>query len=728
EDFTVDIDLDPFNPVPLAGIEDELVFASILDDADPERVSHTDAFDVVDRFVNGVGTISPLAPGQSLHPAKNYLRMAGWCVIDERAPLDPPPSPTVDEAEHVRWLPVPPPDAMREVRIDLAGADVGGLLAVDRRAGGPGVRINSKNDDGFHLPIVLGLDSDDPNRPADAEPGEGSVTDPSAPEASADYGIAQQDRFGRWSSWAQVVVAPAARPGPPAPVFQGYSIQTDPNADPIGRGDIRIIAQIPPPESLAPASFPVQRLHVEATDLSATPPATVTSTHVVANPTSVIAGDQLDVSFLAPALERTEQRTVRLRTRWEDTNGTIGPNSADQLLEVVDPRPPLPIDVPDTLEYTGRPDVTGLAWAEHTWEPGPGQESAMLYHADETRIRSMLERAGNQAFLDALDAAPDDPARASVYRTRGAELSEAYFERVQGAIVDNGDGTLTFRHAVSGSLRGFVLYRIGSESSVGAAAPVASLPTLVFSVPNSDPPMTPLIDVKQGDGANGSLTADVTVSWEPGPTPVAVVRLRRSRAVSENPLRMPVVTTRAITTDEADAAQVELPDAGPVEISPAATLRPWTSYSWVAEVRGPDEPGSNPPIAGRWSRPSAPFGMLLTPPDPPAAITGATASGTATIGGATDVVLEVEHPEHLDGGTVGPYRLVVIRTVPGRPAERLAEQELSGPGPHVVPGTRPADGADVDVVTADTTYRLTLIDPLGRPSPTLSVDGVTIRP
>lgn len=327
----------------------------------------------------------------------------------------------------------------------------------------------------------------------------------------------------------------------------------------------------------------------------------------------------------------------------------------------------------------------------------------------------MLERANNTAFLGALDGAADGPARATVYRSRSAELSDAFFERVDGVVTELDNGDLTFRHAVSGSLDGFSLYRIGSESSVGASTPLAELPVLVFSVPNTDPPAPPIVDVTQGTG----LTADVTIRWEPGPTPAHRYRLRRSRAVSENPLRMPEVVSADLATADVDAAKIELTDAGPVVIATGASLRPWTLYSWVAELQGAPEPGSVVPVAGRWSRPSAPFGLVLTPPNPPEAATNVTATGNAAAGGVIDVTLKFEHPTDFDGGSVGTYRLVVLRRRPDAQPERVGEFDLSGPGPHGV------DASADEPLPADTAHTLTIVDPLGRASASVDISTIT---
>lgn len=720
EDFDPHLTLDPFNPVPIASVIEEATFASLLASIGSDRFagSAADVESRVSAFLSAVGV--SLAAGQALLPAQRYLKLAGRCVIDERAPLDPPPKPTIPAAEHVRWLPEPPPTAIRETRLELDGILRGGSLAIDRLdAGSGGRRINARNDEGFHLPILLGLDAGDGAPVTDVGPSHGFVSDLPVPAPLADYGIAQQDPFGRWSPWAEADVPTAPRPQPPGPVFQARYELPDLSVEPLGAGQILVRVEVPATATLAPAAHPVAALHLDVTDLSTGSSTPVATVHQLPAGSVPSGGETREVQLGAPQLARTESRTLRLAARWADTTGTLGHRGQEQLLEIVDPRPPLPLALPDTLEYTGRPDVTGLAWAEYSWTPQAGQVKAALYYADETRVRAMLTRAGNTAFLAALDGAPDDPARAAVYRDRAGELTEAYFERVDGAIVERYDGTLAFRHAVSGSLAVLGLYRIGVESSIGASTPLEELPILVCKVPNTPPPMPPLLSVRQ-DPSVGGLAAELTIEWEPGPTPVHAYRLRRSKAISNDPLRMPVVTTTAVTPVESDAATVVRSDAGPVEIAPTAQLRPWTLYSWVAEVQGAPEPGATATIAGRWSRPSAPVGLVLTPPGPPPPLTAAIARGTVHADGIGGVELQVAHPDDLDGGSLGSYRVVVTRTRPGAMPERLGENHVRGPGPFTVAGTRDAD----DRVTADTRYRLTVLDPLDRESAPFTVTEV----
>jgi hypothetical protein len=720
EDFDPHLVLDPFNPVPIASVLEEATFASRLASIGNDRFAGfaDDVESRVSGFLSAVGV--SLAAGQALLPARRYLKLAGWCVIDERAPLDPPPTPTIPAAEHVRWLPEPPPNAIRETRLELDGILRGGSLAIDRLDTGSGSRrINARNKEGFHLPILLGLDARDGAPATDVGPSHGFVTDLPVPAPLADYGVAQQDPFGRWSPWAKADVPTAPRPQPPTPVFQARYELPDLRVEPLGAGRILVRVEVPATATLAPASHPVAALHLDVTDLSTGSSTPVTTVQQLPPGSVPSGGETREVQLAAPQLARTESRTLRISARWADTTGTLGQPGQEQLLEIVDPRPPLPLALPETLQFTGRPDVTGLAWAEYSWTPQAGQAKAALYYADETRVRAMLSRAGNTAFLAALDAAADDPARAAVYRDRAGELTGAYFERVQGAIVARDDGTLAFRHAVSGSLAGLGLCRIGVESAIGASTPLEELPILVYKVPNTPPPMPPLLSVRQDPSATG-LAAQVTIEWEPGPTPVHAYRLRRSKAISNDPLRMPVVTTTEVTPAESEAATVVRTDDGPVEIAPTAQLRPWTLYSWIAEVQGAPAPGATATIAGRWSRPSAPVGLVLTPPDPPPPVSAATARGTAHADGIGGVELEVAHPDDLDGGSLGSYRVVVIRIRPGGMPERLGEHPVRGTGPHTLAGTRDAD----DRVTADTRYRLTVVDPLDRESVPFTVTEV----
>jgi hypothetical protein len=191
-----------------------------------------------------------------------------------------------------------------------------------------------------------------------------------------------------------------------------------------------------------------------------------------------------------------------------------------------------------------------------------------------------------------------------------------------------------------------------------------------------------------------------------------------------NPATMPVVGEGPIGSTVQDGFLTgSMIDTGPLRIAPAATLRPWVRYFWSAEVQGGPEPGSTVP--GRWSLPSDSVSLAFTPPGPPAAVTAAQALGTAVAPDLfEDVRLTFDHPDLLNGGEFGAYRLRVYRTRPGEPQRVLAEHILSGAGPFAVSGMNTSDPADR--VPAGTVWRLVLLDPLGRTSPPVDISSVVI--
>ena len=266
------------------------------------------------------------------------------------------------------------------------------------------------------------------------------------------------------------------------------------------------------------------------------------------------------------------------------------------------------------------------------------------------------------------------------------------------------------------------LYRVSAESESSARVDLATLPLLIFAVPNADPPARPVIEVVPEDMTdNGDdYAARVHIKLTPAATQAASWRLRRSSLGATDRLRMPVVSTGTMDApDPGDNGRqhAEYIDAGPVQISPTATLKPWVRYHWVAEAQGDVAPGSvaaGRPVPGSWSLPSEPVSLMLVPPRPPEPAESIVAAGTSVGGGQyVGVRLTFAHPRVLSGGVMRPYRARITRRAPGAPMEALAEVDIDVTATEVS-GMRPGDAADQ--VPAGTLYRLTIIDPLGRES------------
>ncbi len=658
-----------------------------------------------------------------LEQVTDYIGLGALAIADRSAPPDPIQPPSIDGTAHVGWLPVVPPDARREVEVQLSGAATGGLLAAEKQTPDGGAareQLNRANDDGWHLPLVLGMDNDDPTVGPVSAPGTGFIRDRQGAPETIRYYVAQQDPFGRWSGWASAANPPGPRPEPPRPVLRGTYTQP---ADPASSGGtVRVQADVPALATLAPGSFPITQL--EVTSLDETTLASTAYTGSVGDPLAPDA--TVDFTFSGPLLAPTEQRRLTLTAVWRDTAGVASVASEPVSLRLNDPRPPAQLTVPDTLVYSGRPDVLGLSMVEYAWTPAAGQSTFAVYYTDENRLAAFLAEApaGSAAATvrDALASATDPAARATLFRANASLFPGHLFERLQGAVYDAGGGTSAFRHAVSGSLRVLNLYRISAESASNARVDITSLPLLVFAVPNADPPARPVIAVVPDSMAdNGSTySATISITLTTGMTAAASWRLRRSSLGATDLARMPVVATGPMGPVGDDGKQLgAYTDIGRVQISSTATLKPWVTYTWVAETQGDFAPGSvaaGRPVPGAWGSPSDPVSVMLIPPKPPEPVENAAASGTSVGGGEfTGVAVGFTHPRVLSGGMAGTYRVRVARRAPGGSLELLDEVALGGgEGPYSVSGMRPGDAADQ--VASGTVFRLVLIDPLGRES------------
>lgn len=232
-----------------------------------------------------------------------------------------------------------------------------------------------------------------------------------------------------------------------------------------------------------------------------------------------------------------------------------------------------------------------------------------------------------------------------------------------------------------------------------------------------------ILSVRPDPGTSSGYAALAEVRVVPGVTQPVRLRLRRSVQSGSNPSAMPVVGEATIPPKVEDGfLHGSMVDSGPVRIAPSATLKPWVRYFWVAEVQGGPEPGST--VAGRWSLPSDPVSIALTPPGPPEPLTAAEARGTRVAPELFEnVELRFDHPQTLNGGEFGSYRLRVYRLRPGETQEMLAEHNMAGDGPFTVSGMNASD--PTDQVPAGTVWKLVLLDPLGRASSPAEIISVT---
>lgn len=690
-----------------------------------------DTDDVMQRYRKLVGQLPVGQPVGALSPAatgapQRYVMLQTHAVADRLAPLDQPEALRITDAVHKNWLPGPPPDAPREVELQLAGVRLGGLLAGAKRepsATGSPVSMNRKNDEGFHLPVILASNIDDETAEPVNEPGIGFIADRSAAASAIDYAVAQQDRFGRWSEWSRTVADAGTRPRPPKPVLQAYYTQPNINDAASQGGRITVFVAVPDALDLAPGSLALKHVRVFIAD-----PQSVDQQHDLVETSKVAVPEQpgsfrVELRVNGPRLALLEQRRIIVSAIWFDTDDRQSVRSENVRLNLVDPRPPLQPTVPPFLLYSARPDVTGLAWIEHRW-PGQAGVTHGVYYSDENRLQRFLEETNNISLLTQLSMAETAAIRAGVYRENASDFPDYLFERLDNVMVEFTGTQVGFRHAVSGSLRVLSVYKIAAESASGAKPVLTDLPIVVFGVPNSDPPQQPVLSVKPATSGidESDYVVDVEISALDGTTEAVNWRLRRTRTDTQKLSAMPVVAIDSFNDSESqtDRQVASYRDNGAVLIAGDTRLAPWVRYTYRVEVQGAPESGSLPPVPGRWSVASEPVTLELVPERAPLPPVLDSLSGTAVQGGLRNVSLTLTHPQRLSGGTRGYYSVRIERRLPGGVLETLGIHDIVKPDePLQFTGV---DAANPDeVVPVNTTYIVTLSDPIGRNAVPLSV-------
>lgn len=640
-------------------------------------------------------------------------------------PLDTPSNPALAMPVAGPWLPVPPPAAVRELTVDIEqlvpGAGLGS--AITQPSGGTPIERNAADSVGRRTLIVA-------NQAESAtSPTSGFLNDRSITEADGAWQVAQSDWFGRWSGWSRVGFGPGVRPVPPRPTLTLTVIPpVVPQPAPSGplAGKVRVEVSVP-----ALAGLPAgARLldHLELTTSGGATPGT--ASHPIADPTN--PPETLVIEVAGPALAPTASGTVTVTALWRDVAGVASATSEPKTATLYDPRPPTPVVLPPTLDYTARPDSTGRARATLSWQPVAGQAAFRVFVADETTLRAKLEDvvAGHasegdaglapslvqaQTLLNQLAAAGDDaPARGAVWDANRHLLPRRWWLQLTGEPVPAPpSGPVVFHHDVSGSLVVLVLYRVVAVSAASVETDFATSPLLPRGVPNLLRPPEPTLAVRPVVDGAGNLQAELTITVPPGPTAAARYRLRRATTTTET-LLMPVVGEGVLPPrTSADQPQVlVVADTGDTVTGPRTALPAWVKYHWRVEVQGAPAPGGGPP--GEWSTPSAPASTVVLPPDPPVGVTDLT-----TTRDAAGVHVRFRQPEPLAGGATTGYAVDVYRQLPGAGLRLLTSVPGQAPSP-LGRGDNPA--GFFDVVDADATvptgtgYRVVITDPIGRMS------------
>lgn len=712
----------------------EILFDAMLAVVPPENRNWT-RHELIERYANDISQIKDavLHPDATdrLEDHAEYFGLGTVAIADRGAPLDKIRPPTITPGtkadpnpKHIGWVPATPPEAIREVQVDVENTRVAGLLAAGKNT--PSVSLpnkyeplNKENSAGFHLPLVLSLNTEGEGEDLTVVPGKGFIADRRAGPSDIRYAIAQQDRFGRWSNWAADNAAAGPRPKPPRPEFQAFYTQPSIDDAPMTGGAFFVKVIVPDAKALAPGSHLLD--HVELTfDDDITVQVVLedeaTKSTYPEDPTTFY----LKIDHTGPVMNRSEQREMHITGRWVDVVGVKSDVSEKQIVNMADPRPPLQLSLPDELQYAARPDVTGLSWVEHRWTATTDQSSFAIFYTDENRLKAHLAEA-DPGLLDAINAAPDAAARATIYKANTALFPDHLFENLQGVMVSFASGETGFRHGVSGSLRLLNFYKIAAIADSGTKPVLLDLPMVIYGIPNSDPPAKPSLQVApvEPEATENDYVAEVTVEMSVGATAGETWRLRRSSVESSNINKMPVVATGLMDVVDVETSlqSATYRDDGPVQIATSAVLRPWVQYSWIAEIQGVPEAGSvaaGKPVAGRWSSASDPVSLIMIPAAPPDAFAITGLSGTPVAGGLIEVTIGLEHADSLSGGSIGSFRYRLSRRAGvGQPLILVREDVIEGHDVFKVSGM--TDDSS-DVVAIGSEYVVELIDPVGRAS------------
>jgi hypothetical protein len=672
-----------------------------------------------------------------LETANNYMVMSAVAVVSAAAVPSAPHAPTLLPTEHISWLPATPPDAVREANVPVKDVLIGATLAAEREQKLPGsfTQLNlAVAGTRWHTPLTLGLITDNNGVPlVNADQRQGVLADRAVSADDARFHVAQQDRFGRWSPFADVYAGPGPRPKPPRPVVQGnYNMPALADAGTSG-GSFQLRVMLPEVDSLAPGSHPLSHgrlmfrhhgvapapfVEVPMADMDVAVGAAI---EIDTSPAGTAPRRALPATVTGPILQPTEQRRMVITAVWIDTAGQQSAVSEPLKLLMTDPRPPAQIPIPEVLLYSSRPDATGLAWVERGWPlPAGTPPNYAAYYTDEVRLLAWLREEGRGAEAQTIADTTNRAARAGMFRAIQGQFPDFLFERLNDAINASVPGQRRLRHAVSGSSRVLNAYKIAVEAAASGARPsLTGLDTVFYGVPNSDPPPRPTIAVRHVESLVGeaALIAEATITVVAGVTAAVSARLYRTRGGPTNPLYAPVVAVIPLTPpDPVTGRQTAVfRDSGTAVVAPAATLTPFARYQWFADVQGGPESGSS--VQGLWSLPSDPVGIPIVPASNPVTPIFDGFGGTSVAGGTQDLALRISHPAALTPTPLGNWTVKILRAEPGNDWSVMTAADILV-APVVIADSVAGPGGLTPLATQ---FRITLTDPLGRPSPSIDV-------
>ncbi|RKF19861.1 hypothetical protein DBZ36_05225 [Alginatibacterium sediminis] len=674
-----------------------------------------------------MGPSFKLSPnGLNLDPKARLTSFSCIAIADRGSDLSDLEPVKIDSHEHVRWQPATPPQTRREVRLGITKTGIGATLAGNKLTINTDTRqaLNATNQGKYHLPLALALPGEHERKSQSPKPGDGNLYDREAIDSDIRYAVAQQDYFGRWSSWAKVVNSPGPRPKPPRPVYQAVYIMPK-DLELSTRGEISIKVHVPTPESMPLASHLLHKFELRLSDLATGQTQSVVE--VLDNPTN--PAQTLEFLVDGPILQATEQRKWRLLANWIDSQGQESIDSEAIVLTMTDPRPPQQLVSVDSLNYSARPDITGKAWIHFEWPTQASQSSFAVYYSDENRLLSYLESNEIQHgdLLDSLKLATSVAAKASLLRANSQVFPSHLFERLENVAFKISQSKYGFKHSVSGSLKVLSFYKVVAQSSSGSRPEFELVPMLSYGVPNTAPPAKPTVSVTPvlPNENGGEYLANITLKLIAGQTQGARYRIRRSSQGAENALRMPILPMNerdTLPVPDVDGVQIaSLEDNGELVIESQARLRPWIRYYWVGEVQGLPESGSA--VEGLWSEASDAFSTILVPPKEPSAPIGLIAEGKPSSSGFKKVKLKFSYEHAFYSSERGGYVARIYMKRPGQAQQLVREEVVNGSGPFAFRDL----SSPQESLPADTTFRVFIVDPAGRVGLPADVTSIVVK-
>ncbi len=668
-------------------------------------------------------------PGIDVTRPINALGLVSrWTVIPVMVgvPPDRPAPPEISRISGKGWIPLPPPQALREIELAVRRLLPGALVALGRQGPDHPWQAVHRDADG-PLPLVAAA-------PPDAdEANTGRFFDRQAPPPALRYRIGQSDWYGRWSRWREMTVGARKRPLPPRPTLEaGYQPPSfDATNLPTGSlsGTLQIVVPVPAEDGLPPGSHLLQSLQIDVQPLNEQFQPQGSRSRFTIDPqnatVSSSAGGQgqrlekddavlLALELPGPAIARAARQHIRIVTRWQDTAGRSSTDATTLERTLYDPRPPESVSIPGVIVYTSRPDAQNRASFTLTWPVQPGQPRFRVYYSDETRLRGTF----NGNLPAQLRADQDVVTRAQYLKDHPADLPREAFETLTVDPLDApaSGSEMSYRHSVSGSLQVLGVYRVVAVSEANVEAPFIDADVVPVAVPIRNTPPAPVLAVRAITDSSGALLqppqVEIEVKVAPGSVPAARCRIRRSQHYGGDPLLMPIAVDRPITdSGTRGGQQANMRDTGAYVDLPDTSLALWTPYYWVGEVRGAALPGQGPP--GEWSEASMPVSLTLIPPQAPPA-----PSQMAIQNDVGGVRLSWKLPQRLRGGQVGVYRFDVYGVRPDSDETLLMSVEAGAAEVQVASdGTARYSLLDMHQQAGQTRYRIIVVDPIGRMSP-----------